>query len=752
MGQEVINSMEFSRAVDHYLASLIQRRDYAAAVQYYEDNLDELKKDGGIIVGSVFRHAATAYSFLSDYRKALKTARMAQNFIVKEGDCILLAEVFLTLGEILRNMDKLKEAETAFRDAESIFRRQDCQEGQCRALNQLAGLFYRKADFKNALVLLLDAIDIVRKLKDDQKLAYMTGNVGRIYTFTGDFAKAEDYLQVNIDLSTKLNDWKEVARANLALGYVFLQQDKFQQAEQSLEQASMHLDVLNDQRDKVIYRSYLGELYYRTGRLQSAAETLQKALELAEKIAPRSTLVGRVMRHLAELQVRLKNYSTAGHFAARAMVIMKSADNMVEMGALWKIKAIVSEMTGDKVKAKEFYSKAIDILQESGVRFEKADALLTAGRSELFNPRKRLTYLFRAEQFYRDNGLSEKFQKVERIINSISFSSNINTSVKSGRLNKTGHQVDFLTNCEQIKQFKTQLPVISRSGLPLLLTGETGVGKDHMARYYHSLVRHGSPFMGVNCASLPETLLESELFGYQKGAFTGALTDKPGLFVAANSGVMFLDEIGDLPLTLQAKLLGVIESGRILPLGSTREIQLDLKLVVATNRDLDMMVENGDFRKDLYYRLGGINFRIPPLRHRKEDIPLLLQHFINNSNLQKDNGKIPSEIIQQFVDYDWPGNTRELYNKIKKLEVMVELVSEGDLVELSRTMFSSHSPMFKGSLFDRVEQFERKIIIEAILAAQGNKSQAARILGVHEATIRAKLKRYQVRLEGGVIH
>ncbi|MDH4157539.1 MAG: sigma 54-interacting transcriptional regulator [candidate division Zixibacteria bacterium] len=294
------------------------------------------------------------------------------------------------------------------------------------------------------------------------------------------------------------------------------------------------------------------------------------------------------------------------------------------------------------------------------------------------------------------------------------------------------------------------MPLIAGSDLPVLLTGETGVGKDHMARYFHSICRPGRPFVAVNCASVPETLLESELFGFKKGTFTGADADRRGLFLAADGGVLYLDEIGDMPLTLQAKLLGVLERRKVLPLGSTEEVTLDIKLVAATNKNLEELVDSGRFRRDLYYRLGGITFEIPPLRERKEDILLLLRHFMSHCSLLKPAEKLPSELAARFIEHDWPGNTRELLNKVKRLEVMTKMVAEGDLVELSRSIFTAETSGPANTLFERVEQFERQLLTEALLAAGGNKSEAARILGIHEATVRTKLKRYHISLEGGV--
>jgi transcriptional regulator with PAS, ATPase and Fis domain len=281
-----------------------------------------------------------------------------------------------------------------------------------------------------------------------------------------------------------------------------------------------------------------------------------------------------------------------------------------------------------------------------------------------------------------------------------------------------------------------------------LITGETGVGKDHLARYYHSLVRPEGPFVAINCASVPETLLESELFGYQKGAFTGADSDKKGLFEAASGGVLLLDEIGDMPLMLQAKLLGALESRVVTPLGSTRRIGIDILLVAATNQNLEAMVEAGTFRRDLYYRLSGITFHLPPLRERKEDIPLLLEHFMIRRGLLEPGGKPTAELVQQFLAHSWPGNIRELDNVINRLEVMSQSVAAGDLQEVARSILEPEATTDdERGLFDRVEQFERKLITEALLAAGGNKSEAARMLGIHEATVRTKLKRYGIGQE-----
>jgi transcriptional regulator with PAS, ATPase and Fis domain len=498
--------------------------------------------------------------------------------------------------------------------------------------------------------------------------------------------------------------------------------------------------INSSKRDEVIYYTYLGELQYRAGRLDESQTTLEKALHMAEEIAPNTTLAGRVMRHLAELAIRLRNHRLAQRYVAKAIPIFQKGDDKVESGALMKLKAQIAEMADQKEEAVAAFKRALDLLAESGVRWEKAEALVAAGCSTAFSPRERMTYLFRAEEFYARCHMVRKHEEIGRLIHE--QDDRIDLPVVD-RVSASAAEVDYITSCEQIKQFMSQIPILGRSDLPILLTGETGVGKDHLARYYHSVVRPGSRYLAVNCASIPETLLESELFGYRKGAFTGASAHKDGLFVAANGGVLLLDEIGDMPLSLQAKLLSVLERRRVTPLGGTHEIVLDVKILVATNRDLESMVEQGTFRRDLYYRLAGLSFRIPPLRERKEDIPLLLQTFMCKRNMSLPDQKLPAELVRQFLEYEWPGNIRELDNKVKKLEVMAQMVVEGDLVELARSMFApAKQGPGRGNLFDRVEEYERQLIMEALMAAHGNKCEAARLLGVHEATVRMKLKRY----------
>jgi DNA-binding NtrC family response regulator/uncharacterized protein HemY len=736
----------FPEPVLHYLESLVNRREYAAVVNYYENNRSEIEGLGGAKTAKSLRLVATAYAFLNNHPASLKSARLAQKIASEESDSILLGEIFIVLAGSLVQLGEYREAEKAYRDAESIFRRNDNQEGQCRALNLLSGLFFKRNDFQNSMETLTEALLIARKLNDTKKIAYMMGNLGRISTFLGNFDDAQKHLRLNVELSSELNDWLEVGRALLSLAYVQIQCGDFDNAEKNLSDAYVHIEAENSSKDEVICLTYLGELHRRRGRCEDSEAALRKGLLISEAINPESVLCGRVLRQLAELYVIKGNFTAAARVSARSMAIMQTVENSVEIGALLKLKALIADAKGDSEQCQKLFNKSFEIIAESGVRFEKADALLAAGKCRSFSNRRRLIYLFRAEEYFTRNHITPGTDETGSLIAKLDDSDSLPAASGKFADFECEPNKGYLTECTEIKRFLGQLPVIGRMDLPILLLGETGVGKDHLARHYHDLVRPGSPFIAINCASVPETLLESELFGHKRGAFTGADHDKPGLFEAANSGVLFLDEIGDMPLSLQAKLLGVLERKKLMPLGTTKEVDLDIKLVAASNRDLAKMVEEGRFRRDLYFRLSGMSFTIPPLRNRKEDIPVLLGHFLKGTSLLKSDEPIPSDMLKQFLEYNWPGNVRELQNKVKKLEVMAQMVAAGDIVELSRSVLSETSESKDGSLTNKVEEFERQLILEALLAAKGNKSHAARMLGIHEATVRTKLKRYGISL------
>ncbi len=302
------------------------------------------------------------------------------------------------------------------------------------------------------------------------------------------------------------------------------------------------------------------------------------------------------------------------------------------------------------------------------------------------------------------------------------------------------------------------LSKVAQSSHPVLVLGESGTGKELVARTIHAYgLNAEKPFLPVDCASLAPTLIESELFGYVKGAFTGANRAKDGLLVSAESGTVFLDEVGELPLEMQAKLLRALQEKEVRPVGATYSVPMKARIVAATNRDLGAMVVSGAFRKDLFYRLNVVNLRLPALRDRREDIPLLAAHFLDRvSRERKWKYTLNNEALQAMMLYDWPGNVRELENAVERACTMGSgpELRLGDLPTQLRQqeLAAKHAAAALSDCADGGEavqvktlaQMEREAILDAIRILKGDKLQAAKLLGIGKTTLYRKLKEYGI--------
>jgi two-component system response regulator HydG len=286
----------------------------------------------------------------------------------------------------------------------------------------------------------------------------------------------------------------------------------------------------------------------------------------------------------------------------------------------------------------------------------------------------------------------------------------------------------------------------------VLIQGESGTGKEVIARYIHNLsVRNDGPFLSINCGALPENLLESELFGHVKGSFTGAVRDKQGLFAAARGGSFFLDEVGEMPPSLQVKLLRVLQEREAIPVGATEAIPVDVRIIAATNRDLEEEIRRGNFRSDLFYRLNVIAVNLPPLRERRDDLLLLIEALLQN--LASETGTEPKALAAEALDavmvYEWPGNVRELDNALEHAVVL----TRGNLIEAAclpeRITKRRKEPLVAERSYRNptLEVIERAYIMWVLQAEGGNKTRAAEVLGIDPSTLYRKLSRYEEQVE-----
>lgn len=320
-------------------------------------------------------------------------------------------------------------------------------------------------------------------------------------------------------------------------------------------------------------------------------------------------------------------------------------------------------------------------------------------------------------------------------------------------LNDRASLGELIGKSEEIRKIYSIIENASGSDSTILLTGESGTGKEIVAETIHKKSRRKNmPYIVVNCAAIPENLLESEIFGHERGAFTGAMERHIGKFELANGGTIFLDEIGEMPLSMQAKLLRVVQEGNLERVGGEKSIPIDVRIIAATNMDIKIAIRNKKFREDLFYRLNVIPINMPPLRERTEDIPLFIDYFVSkyNKELNKNVKNITKEALGTLMSYPWPGNVRELENLIERI---ITLSSDDhiDIRHLPQDLLNikpKDQEAFsfeEGSLLKATSNYEKKIIMGAISACGGNQTAAAKLLGIHRTTLISKMEAYGIK-------
>jgi DNA-binding NtrC family response regulator len=321
------------------------------------------------------------------------------------------------------------------------------------------------------------------------------------------------------------------------------------------------------------------------------------------------------------------------------------------------------------------------------------------------------------------------------------------------QLKKTSDLKTIIGKSEEMEKVFKMVDKVADTDSTILVYGESGTGKELIARAIHyRSQRSNGPFVSINCGALPESLLESELFGHTKGSFTGAIKDKEGLFKVAQGGTFFLDEVGETSPTIQVKLLRVLQEREVIPVGGTNPIKVDVRLIAATNADLEKAIKQDKFRADLYYRLNVIPVHLPPLRRRKDDIPLLVNYFLNklNESLPSEKQKgVSKEAMEVLVGYDWPGNVRELENVVERAVILEE--SRNITVVALPDKIRRREPNTQRLITDKarvtLEELEREYLIQVLNDTNWQKKKASAILGINASTLYRKIQRYGLEKE-----
>jgi len=350
----------------------------------------------------------------------------------------------------------------------------------------------------------------------------------------------------------------------------------------------------------------------------------------------------------------------------------------------------------------------------------------------------------------------EKPLSIEKVVVTINNALNFRRLEEENRFlrKKTLEKHSITGNSPPIQALKRQIAIAAPTQAWVLITGENGTGKELVARTIHQMSdRPDKPLIDVNCAAIPDELIESELFGHEKGAFTGATTRKRGKFEVADKGTIFLDEIGDMSLKTQAKILRILQEKKFERVGGTRTLSVDVRVLAASNKDLEREIEKGTFREDLYFRLNVIPIEVPPLRNRTEDIPLLIETFLSEFVQEGDCGqkRMTPEVIEHLKAYQWPGNVRELKNLVERLAIMIQsdVISEDDIplsYRQQKAITSDMEFLREDSLKDAKREFEKAYIQQKLAENNNNISQTADSIGIERSHLYKKIKSFGFRL------
>jgi DNA-binding NtrC family response regulator/uncharacterized protein HemY len=768
--------------------SLLQAGNFKQALAEIRDlENQEVMDDFSSQAGELSYFGALALDKLGRLNEAMSSAQKSFEILRNTGENKRVAQVQHIMGVIYAHLGDLKNAELQFMDTASTYRRIGDQKGIIETYNELARLCFVRSDFNRAIEYINDALDYCDKIKDQRMKAQLMGNLGTIYMIKDEWQQSRKNLLVSLELNTKHKDEINICRCFLSLGYVSVLLREFSKAEEYLKEAYSLIHENSFVRELAIFHEYSGELAFIRGDFGEAENHYLKAIQIGEKIAPRSAIISQAYRLLAELYTERGEFVKGLTSCEKLLLASKNIGEKMEEALAYRTLGRLYSLNGHPAEVKENFAFATRILEEIGVKFELAKTYLDMGKSDCFDFWEKMKFLGRAEDLASQLDTPHHSAKVKFAFALLFFKNKEYADALDflGKAKEIFEQGSEREDLEEVSELKKQIQAVFQaaerskdsspefsiqdivtqnkhmlemlenaqrvkdSDITILLEGETGTGKDLLAKVIHfTSSRKNKKFVVINCAALPETLFESELFGYKKGAFTGASYNKKGLLDEAAGGTLYLDEVAEVPFPIQVKLLRAIEEKEITRLGEVKPGKVDFRVIAATNRNLEKLVEEGKFRSDLYYRLSVIKFKLSPLRERKEDIPLLLEHFIRKYAINgwAQASIFDSKVMKLFLNYDWPGNVRELENDIKSL---LAFVRDGDKIPFelladSLEKFNNGRSNNHPSLMSQLAEYEKEQIKKALVKSNWVKTKAARLLNIDEALLRYKMKKHNI--------
>ncbi|MDI6808592.1 MAG: sigma 54-interacting transcriptional regulator [Candidatus Eisenbacteria bacterium] len=690
------------------------------------------------------------------YETAFSEAGKALSLLKDGGTLPELAQCHMNLGRSLFRLGDYSQAREHYESALAFYRLAGDEVGVGMAHNNCGLILKNICDWTGARRHLELAVEIARKLGSYGDEAVRNLNLGLLEFRMGVWDKAESHVRVSLDSFIKIGDRVGETNARLALGNFLRARRMWDESREILTQAYEVAEKYGLRRQLALADEFMGELLYDTGEIEDALHHYAAALEIAESIAPSGDMVPEIERRRGEALISMGDYSGSRTAFGNALRLAAESGDRIEEICSRRGLAELLMNEGMTAESTRELLAAIKTLEEIGEKFELAKTYFLLARlsprpSSEEETRKRKGYFLRASLLFDELGLSHQAGTSNREIEQIESAGPVLHKGKmgagAGSVPKTPSSGwGIVTRDKRTLDALSCVEAIRDSSLGVLIQGETGTGKNLFAYIFaeHEKVK-GRPFVEVNCATLPAELMESELFGYAKGAFSGASAEKKGIIEEANGGTIFFNEVAELSDRMQAKLLQVLDDGTYRRLGETGLKKVSVRVISATNKDILGEVESGRFRRDLYHRLSQLSLELPPLRERKGDVPYLVQHFL--AGFEKRYGKkirISDEAVGLLDAYSWPGNVRELRNELE-----VAYLTAEDSSVLGPDSFSHRivagNPVAEfqpGQIQAGLEKVKRTYVEATLKRYRWNKARAAKALGVSPWGLRKMMARY----------
>ncbi|MBI5838075.1 MAG: sigma 54-interacting transcriptional regulator [Candidatus Eisenbacteria bacterium] len=519
--------------------------------------------------------------------------------------------------------------------------------------------------------------------------------------------------------------------ARIALGNCYILSGQHRLAKKTLDQCLSVCESRGFARTEAIAHEYLGDLLFEQGKTRQALQQYNKALEIGMRIAPRGDVVVEAERRRAEALAMLSRYDEAEQALDHGEEVASAIPEPYEAAVMSRIRMLVAAGRGKREEIQQAYRVArekiwaMDEMVQRG-RLLESWAFVLAAWDE---PAQRREVLYEARNFYSAAGAKGCFDRVTRKLEWERHAEDESSSKPRFRYGMVVAHVSTSRHLDLLERYKDTY-------MPVLILGETGTGKELFARAVHELRGNNGAWVAVNCGAMPRELVEAELFGVVRGAYTGAVVDRPGVFERAHNGTLFLDEVGELPPGAQTRLLRALECGEVCRVGDTLTRKVKFRLVAATHRDLRLGVLEGWFRGDLYYRLEGVVLKVLPLRERREEIEHIARHFL--VELEHQMGRsvtVDDRFWESLRAREWPGNVRQLRRAMERAVFGLDV---GEVLRSEHLDESTDNPVLS---FQEAQDLEREKVMRALTRTNWNKTAASAIVGLKRTTLLALMKR-----------